>query len=59
LQENRKMLDLKDKQIITKVQVQAAIDNNEIQACYCSIFKNCWLAGRNIDTKRLPHAIKN
>jgi len=53
------MLDLKDKQIITKVQVQAAIDNNEIQACYCSIFKNCWLAGRNIDTKRLPHAIKN
>ena len=48
VQESRKMIDLKDKKIIKKL--QAANDNITIKVCYCSIFKDCWIAGRGIDT---------
>jgi hypothetical protein len=44
VQESRKMVDVKDKQTIQKI--QAADDNIAIKVCYCSIFKDCWIAGR-------------
>jgi len=48
VQEKIKMVDLKNKEIIKKV--QSTEDNIEIKICYCSIFKDCWLTGRGIET---------
>ncbi len=49
VQEMRKLVDITDVDVIRKI--QAAPDNIQVSICYCSIFEDCWLAGRGRKTE--------
>ncbi len=48
VQEKVNMVDLRDPAVIRML--QTVEDNIEIKMCYCSIFDDCWLSGRGIET---------
>lgn len=48
VQEKISMVDLQEPDVINLV--QAIEDNIKIKVCYCSIFDDCWLSGRGIET---------